>query len=373
MNLNLKMPCDKQAFYNLFGTLVMTRMLIALVFLITSASCAYVPKLDNILPDKRTEYKKSESLPDLEVPPDLTADAINDSMSFPNEGASLSAYNKSRSGGGDTQIAAESVAAESDEQWISVRGNNGNIWPRLRTFMSEQGYALDLDDSELGVLETSWSEAHIDDGFSYRDKFKVFSEPGADPSITVLFITNQRQVLAKRQDGTDSWSDKEKSRDAEKKLAGDLNLVFNGNRESIVSSSPSAGASGQSSAPKQKTLVETTGDGKDFLAIPAEFSRAWRQTEVALQRAGLPIASKDQASGVYNITYFDSNAGKKDGWLSKLKFWGGEEAPDGVPFQVSLTGVGDKTELIILDQAGQWATDNDALQIMSIIQSHLNR
>ncbi|MBT7951682.1 MAG: outer membrane protein assembly factor BamC [Gammaproteobacteria bacterium] len=352
----------------------MTRLLFVLIFIMTAVSCSYVPKLDNILPDKRTEYKKSESLPDLEVPPDLTAEAINDSMSIPNEGASLSEYQKRRSGGGtSSQAAPVTAAADSDEQWISVIGNNENIWPRLRNFISEQGYSLDLDDAELGVLETTWSEAYVEDGFSYRDKFKIFSEPGADPGLTVLFVSNQRQVLATRQDGTDSWSDKEKSRDAEKKLAGDLNLLFNGNREAIVSSTAGVGGAQQSTSPRKKTLVETTGDGKDYLAIPEEYTRAWRHTEIALQRAGLPIASKDQGSGIYNITYFDSTGDKEKGWLSKLKFWGGDEAPEGVPFQLSLTGVGDKTELIVLDQAGEWATSNDALQIMAIIQSHLNK
>ena len=352
----------------------MSKLLIVLVFIMTTVSCSLVPSLDDIIPDKRTEYKKSESLPDLEVPPDLTAEAANDSMSIPNEGASLSEYQKRRKGGA-AQLQAEvsSVPANPDEQWITVRGNNGNIWPRLRTYMAENNYSLELDDAELGVLETGWTEAHIEDGFSYRDKFKIFSEPGAEPSLTVLFITNQRQVLAKRQDGTDSWSDKDKSRDAEKKLAGDLNLLFNGSREALASSTPNAGGSQGNASPRKKTMVETTTDGRDFLAIPEEFTRAWRHTEIALERAGLPISSKNQASGIYNITYFDASGNKKKGWISKLKFWGGDEAPEGVPYKISLTGVGDKTELIILNAAGEWETGNDALQIMAILQNHLNK
>jgi outer membrane protein assembly factor BamC len=351
----------------------MIRLFIVSVFVMTSVSCSVLPKMDNILPDKRTEYKKSESLPDLEVPPDLTSEAINDSMSIPNEGASLSQYQKRRTGGGAkvSQAATSSVTAATDEQWVSVRGNTGNIWPRLRNYMTEQGYGLELDDAELGVLETAWLEPHVEDGFSYRDKFKIFSEPGAEPGITVLFITNQRQVLAKRQDGTDSWSDKEKSSSAEQQLAGDLNLFFNGSREAIAIAPSSAGEM-QSKAPGKKAMVETTGDGKDYLAIPEEFTRAWRHTEIALQRAGLPIASKDQDQGIYHVTYFDSSGDDKKGWLSKLKFWG-DDAPDGVPYQVSLTGVGDKTELVILNEEGEWATNNDALQIMAIIQNHLNQ
>ncbi|MFT5349717.1 MAG: outer membrane protein assembly factor BamC [Planctomycetota bacterium] len=352
----------------------MTRLLLVFVLSLTTTACSYLPKFDSILPDKSKEYKKSESLPDLEVPPDLTAEAVNDSMTIPNEGISKSEMDRRRKGGGTSASTSPRPAAiESDEQWVSVRGNNGNIWPRLRTYMSEVGYSAELDDVELGVLETAWTEPHVEDGFSYRDKFKIFSEPGAEPSLTVLFISNQRQVLAKRQDGSDSWSDKEKSKVAEKMLAGDLNLFFNGNRETSTAASSSASATQASTAPKKKSLVESAGDGKDYLAIPEEFTRAWRHTEVALERAGLPIESKDQAKGIYNIVYFDSSGEKKKGFLSKLKFWGGDEAPDGVPYQITLTGVGDKTELVILNADGEWATDSDAAQIMAIIQSHLNR
>ncbi|NKB35929.1 MAG: outer membrane protein assembly factor BamC [Gammaproteobacteria bacterium] len=349
----------------------MTRLLAISILLLLNASCSYLPSMDNILPDKSQEYKKSESLPDLEVPPDLTADAINDSMSIPNEGASLSKYQQRRTG--NTNAAPLSTPEpESDEQWVAVRGNNGNIWPRLRSFLNEQGYTSDLDDAELGVLETNWAEPFVEDGFSYRDKFKIFSEPGAEPSLTVLYITNQRQVLAKRQDGSDSWSDKDKSIDAEKKLAGDLNLFFNGNREAIVASSP--GSTSAPSAAREKSVVESTNDGKELLSIPAEFTRAWRHTEVALERAGLPIQSKDAEAGIYRVTYFDAQIGEEKGWLSKLKFWGDDESgPEGVPYQVSLTGVGDKTELVILNAEGEWATGNDALQIMAIIQNHLNQ
>lgn len=351
----------------------MNRLFIVFALLLGTASCSYMPNVGGILPDKKNEYKKSESLPDLEVPPDLTAEAINDSMSIPNEGASLSKYQQRR-GGGNAPQAQSWSEPESDEQWIAVRGNNGSIWPRLRSYFSEQGFSMDLDDAELGVLETNFGEPYVEGGFSYRDKFKIFSEPGSEPSITRLFISNQRQVLAKLQDGSDSWSDKGQSKEAENKLAGDLNLYFNGSREAVASAGAAASSGESLVAPKKKTLVQTTEDGKDFLAIPAEFTRAWRHTEIALERAGLPIASKDQSQGLYNVVYYDPRAEEqKEGFFSKLKFWGGDDAPDGVPYQISLTGVGDKTELVILNAAGEWETNNDALQIMAIIQNHLNQ
>lgn len=292
----------------------MTRLIVFLFTAMLCVSCSYVPKLDSIIPDKKNEYKKSQSLPDLEVPPDLTAESGNDSMDIPNEGASLAQYQKSRSGTTSPKSSGIPTSAEAgaDEQWVMVRGKPENIWPRLRTFMDDQGYVLELDDAELGVLETGWTDPYLTEGFSYRGKFKIFSEPGAEPGVTVLYLSNQQQLLAKKQDGSDSWSDTEKSTSAEQKLAGDLNLYFNGSRDAIVQSVPAATSqvSTQPSEPKQKALVQTTEDGKEFLAIPAEFTRAWRHTEAALERAGLPISGKDIGKGIYFVTYFD-NSGEK--------------------------------------------------------------
>lgn len=352
----------------------MTRLVIMLCAVMLASACSYMPKLGNILPDKKNEYKKSESLPDLEVPPDLTADAINDSMAIPNEGASLSRYQQSRQRGSSAPAQTWSEP-QSDEQWIAVRGNNRSIWPRLRGFLQEKGFSMELDDTELGVLETGWSEPFNEDGFSYREKFKIFSEPGSEPSLTRLFVSNERQVLAKREDGSDSWIAKGKDEDAEQKLAGDLNFYFNGSRDIAVTAAPDVAdsATRNPAAARAKTLVQSTDDGKEFLAIPAEFTRAWRHTEIALERAGLPVAGKDQDRGIYSVMYYDPRAGeKKEGFFSKLKFWGDDE-PEGVPYQISLVGVGDKTELVILDADGEWATNNDAMQIMAIIQNHLNQ
>ena len=107
----------------------MTRYLILILIALLSASCSYVPSLDSIIPDKRQEYKKSESLPDLEVPPDLTAEGVNDSMDIPGEGASLSQYQKKRNGvsNNTATVATSSATADADEQWVSVYGKPENI------------------------------------------------------------------------------------------------------------------------------------------------------------------------------------------------------------------------------------------------------
>jgi len=52
------------------------------------AGCAWFPTFDDVIPDKQKEYQKSQSLPDLEVPPDLTTESIRDTLAVPDVDAS---------------------------------------------------------------------------------------------------------------------------------------------------------------------------------------------------------------------------------------------------------------------------------------------
>ncbi|MBF8268790.1 MAG: nlpB, partial [Gammaproteobacteria bacterium] len=89
--------------------------------------------------------------------------------------------------------------------------------------------------------------------------------------------------------------------------------------------------------------------------------------------AGLIINSKEQEQGVYHITF--NNAGtEQGGWtskLKKLKFWG-DDKPKGTNYQIALTGVGDKTELVLLDEGGAWVSSETAKPLLNIIQTHYN-
>ena len=56
------------------------------------AGCSSIPGMDQVLPDRKVEYKKSkEAKKNLEVPPDLTASSINDDLAIPTASAAGSA------------------------------------------------------------------------------------------------------------------------------------------------------------------------------------------------------------------------------------------------------------------------------------------
>ena len=236
----------------------MTRLISLLILAGLLAGCSYFPSLDKVIPDRRTEYEKAKPMPDLEIPPDLTAEAPNNSTSIPGEGASLSQYQHARAQR-NQEVAPTAAAASpgpaspglSNQQWVSVNGSRQEIWPKLESFFKNKGFGLDLDDVSLGVLETTWSQPEGSGADVYRDKYRIVTDAGATPGVTVLYITNQRQVQEGQGKNGADWLNQGKNIEAEKLLSGELNVYLNGDSAAghTVESdqhNPAAGSTGES-------------------------------------------------------------------------------------------------------------------------------
>jgi outer membrane protein assembly factor BamC len=356
------------------------RFLYLTTILIFVNGCSYLPSLDKVLPDKRSEYKKSEALPALEVPPDLTAAEGGSAMAIPGEGkATLSEYKRQTTGEGAGTAPARTInqatgttpvfaAPARDTNWVVVQGSPVEIWARLGRYLIDRGYQLDLNDAELGVMGTDWSQPLREDGFIYRDKYRIFAEPGTTPGAQVLYINNERQEQVNNS-GVGQWIDQGSSRQAELQLAGELDVFLNGDRQVQQQWAPAVNT-GSSRLPEIE--IQSIGNDRQLLIIPEEFSYAWRRIETTLDSAGLVISSMNQNEGFYNITYYEAGKQAKKGWVSRLKFWQKEDVPAGTEFRLSLTGIGDKTEVIVLDNRGNWANSQQAADILALIRSHYN-
>ncbi len=342
------------------------------LFLINS--CGSLPSLDEVLPDNRTKYQRSKKLPDLEVPPDLTSEALNDPLAIPDEedANTLSEFQRRKimRQGGQLSDAEMALLDNADEKWMVVQGSTTEIWPKLREFWTAKDFDMDLDDAELGVLETQFRDIAIDGVVTYREKFKIFSEESGTPGKLVLFLSSERQERISSGDGHVDWIGQESSDQQEKELIDELNLYFYG-----VSASPSvSGESGTGSrkAPEIRAEILSAGEDKEYLAVPDEFSRAWRNIEDAISESGMFIENKNKEKGIYIIIYYGSTSEEEEGFLSKLKFWK-RSKDDGKEFHISLTGVGDKTEVVVLDEKDDWSASEDADRILSLLQSQYNR
>ncbi|MGH8580405.1 MAG: outer membrane protein assembly factor BamC [Gammaproteobacteria bacterium] len=356
-------------------------LLVLSAFLLSGCS-RFFPALDEIVPDKRKEYQRAESLPDLEIPPDLSSDTIKDSMAVPeinDEGAAAySTYqdrvdrNKDAGGSPANSIA---TAALGDEMAIAVSGTVAEIWPKLIAFWRQQGYALELDDQDSGVIETAWRE---DRQALVRDKFKLFVEPSETPSSSTLFLSHKGEQMVPEGQNV-SWTPRERDERLEKTLAGELQAALKGASEDTSPTTvetPDSGPVEPSSG--QRAQLLSAGGNKLYLTLPEDFSGAWRDTGFALEQAhAITIEDRDRTRGVYYIRYSSrrgaddsegSEQAERSAW-SKLAFWKGDDVEK---FQISVTGVGPKTEIVVLGPDGRWDQSKTAAEILELLRNQLN-
>lgn len=326
------------------------------------ASCQYIPTLDDVLPDRRTEYRQSRALPDLEIPPDLMSDRVGSGMNIPGEEemTTLSAFEyqqrRARTG------AAAYVAP--DEQWVTVQGSRYDVWPKLREFWQENGYSLDLDDAELGVLETDWSAPRTTGDGEVRDKFKVFAEAGDEPDTTLLFITHVQQRQSQLAGGDSQWTDADGSVETERRTAAELGEFFGAAAPQVAAADSGTATPRRTGIPRAE--IVNNEDGQVYLSLPNEYSRAWQLTEQALIRSGLNIRRVDADQGEYVVLYTVPET-DQGGWFSRMAFWRGDGDKERA-YRVSLTDAGERTELALLDEDGAWQSHDEARTILTMIQ-----
>ncbi|MGE3774584.1 MAG: outer membrane protein assembly factor BamC, partial [Gammaproteobacteria bacterium] len=302
-------------------------VVLSLLFAALAGCSRLTSKLDAVIPDNRTEYRKSRTLPDLEVPPDLTTDAIRDRMAIPEggEAATFSTYQeriaKRKREEELERSANDAIKVLDDEHILAVAGAPKQIWPQLRDFMAQSNYKLELDDEELGVIETVWDENP--DALT-RDKFKIFAEAGQEAGTTLLYVSQRAEALTPEGDDM-AWKPTERDSVQEREFVERLQAFLVGGRmpaqkpeeQTVEEAYGTAAAADTGSVAAEETgdasasdevaaadgddgIASLVGAGSDkvYLAIRQEFADAWRATAPALERAGYTIDLSVKSRGI---------------------------------------------------------------------------
>jgi outer membrane protein assembly factor BamC len=210
-----------------------------------------------------------------------------------------------------------------DQRWLVVKGEPEKVWPVVREFWIDSGYALLRETPELGILETDWYEDRtkipndlvrrtigrlIDGLWSYprRDKFRTRLEKGAEPGTTEIFVSNRNleEIYTDTMREKTTWQPGPADRDLEAEMLSRMMAKIGGGDTKVTAASaPLPGRRGATPAPAaaneaRNAVLENNGQGP--LVVNDSFDRAWR-------RVGLAEA--------------DRYATDKRTWMEKLQFW----------------------------------------------------
>ncbi|MGQ0592697.1 MAG: outer membrane protein assembly factor BamC [Gammaproteobacteria bacterium] len=341
---------------------LMVRGLILGLCLSAMLGCSWFPTFDDVVPDRSKEYQKSASLPDLEIPPDLSSDAISDSLSVPEVDAkgtaSYSTYQEriARRGGGER----------------SGRDSGGE---RYRAPAAPPSPAEESpEDVPTPDDTTALDDSRSDDRRSYEDRDERIAdedaarsspleedEPASEVEPDPEFESQSyatRTPAGGREDEPESEEEPEEDPGEEPE------------RETERSPPPTAVGVGQTGAGGRAELV-SAGEGRKYLRVTEDFSEAWHLTGQALAKAGFTVADEDRDRGVYFVDFTGAPgaAPEQAGFLSSLAFWRGDDTEH----EVQLTGIGEKTEVVVLDEDGNWESGPVADEILTRLETALNQ
>lgn len=341
---------------------VFVKLIVLSAFATVLSACDSIPFIDNT-----SDYKGAGRSKPLEVPPDLTQLRSSDAYSVPGGSTTYNTYNQAQDG---QEPSVEKVLPNQEgvrmekagaQRWLVVNAPAEKIWPVIREFWLDQGFAVRVENPDTGVMETEWIDADaikakedkrnigqkfdawLDklSGLADRRKFRTRLERGEKEGSTEIYMTH-RTVSSAPDDGkntiqtqlgeitTGYRADASKPLTAAEENDADIDaellrrlmvkLGIEEKRAQEIVSNPNT---------EKRAEVNKESDSSVTLSLKDPFDRGWRRVGLALDRIGFVIEDKDRSKGLFYVRYadvdIDDSPKKKKGLFETLKFWGDDE------------------------------------------------
>lgn len=377
-------------------------MILSVAVALMLAGCS--KSFDTLLPDRRPDYRQSTVAQPLEIPPDLTASTIDDTLVVPEinpaGSASLSAYAQERGGSRTRQPAAVlppqpgiTMRQDGNQRWLVITAPADQVWPKVREFWTSNGFVLKRDDPTIGIMETDWVENRADipqDGLRgllkqyldvlysapTRDKFRTRLERGVDGGNTEVYMTHygveEVAVGGASASATNTymWQRRPSNPELEAEMLSRLTVYLGASEKRAEVQQAKANVA---PAGPRTRLVEEGGESR--LLINENYSSAWRLVGLALDGSNYAVEEQNRSQGLYVVEYRDPELENQksgdEGWLSKLAFWRSkktEAPPVGTRYRVRLAGQGEQTVVVVRDSNDRPDHSAGAKQVVEVLQ-----
>ncbi len=338
------------------------KQIVISAFLVTFFSgCSSLPALDEIVKDNSQKYQKAETMPPLDIPPDLSTSRINDEFAEKDDGASYSDYAESA----NNPLAAKynvapstkpALTGEGGSRHLIVYGQSAVIWQRMLDFWAENGMNVKRQDQTLGLMDTLEDA----DGYAYRMRV----ESGDLPNTLEMYI------------GAANFDSNEQKNETKlRQLAEYMGTKHRADRQQV------AAVQQQASQPQAFTSINAViideASDHQALMVDRDFDSTWRSVGRIVDSKYFIVQDRERERGVYFVQYLDPFLIAKqpdETLLSKLAFWQDEMdiAPE-MFFYIKLVTDIDETKVIILDIDQVRTSLPSAKRLLRLIQEELAR
>ena len=261
------------------------------------------------------KYLEAQTAANLEIPPDLTQTVANSRFEIPDNISS---------GTGETikkipvlaQVDSLRLEGSADLYWLAVDGPVDNLYQLIKQFWNSEGYALEVDEPVIGVMQTEWilkEEGQGDEELGFfsaifgednlsasQDQFRTRIAKDHGVSSTRIYIahrgTQYLHKLVTRQtedDDQNNWGFREPEPELEVEMLSRL-MVFLGLKKSDVDQQLA-----EIKLFKPRATIHTdVSENETYLIVKSPKPLAWNRLLHQLDRINLNVVSADPSSGL---------------------------------------------------------------------------
>ena len=358
------------------------------------AGCSWT---QNLIKGDKVDYRSQSQTegPSLDIPPDLTTPTRDDRFSIPGDGKPRTATatgetlkRVSNPGASGVLPAVKDARIEraGSQRWLVVSPKPEQVWQTIKEFWQENGFVLEIERPESGVMETDWAENRakigqdlirntlgriLDTLYSTpeRDKFRTRLETNA-AGETEIYISHRGMIEIYKTEGRDQtiWQ----PRPADPELEADFLrrlMVRMGTDEGQAKRILAVGAQ-----PAERAKIIRSGNDS-LMEMDESFDRAWRRVGLALDRVGFTVEDRDRSKGLYFVRYADPDAGQKKaepGVFNRVtNFFRKDPEKTAEQYQVQVRNAATMTQVAVLSKTGAAENSVTTQRILGLLHEQL--
>ncbi|WP_244913067.1 outer membrane protein assembly factor BamC [Methylophaga nitratireducenticrescens] len=328
---------------------------------VSISGCGLMPSLDEVAPDNTQKYRKAETMPPLDIPPDLSTSRINDQVAGNEQSsATYSEYEEASTNplAARYNITPESkpaLSGEGAERHLVVPGDRDETWQRIEAFWADINMNIHRKDQRIGLMDTQPDV----DGYAYR----IRMERGD--------VNRSARVYVSGTDETNRSNQKDEA--MLRQLAEYLGGLYQQDKERAQDSLPTSAAQ-QTEA---RVILLDEAEGQQALLVEQEFTTVWDRVGRVLDSRGFAVEDRDRSRGTYYVRYLDPfNEAEKEepGFFGRMAFWKDDDevAPEEY-YYIKLISDASDTRIVVLDSEQVRTSSETAKRLLGLIQEQLTQ
>lgn len=279
------------------------------------SGCGWLFGEKGMFRDRGDDYRRATVESPLAVPPGLSKAVGEEDFAIPTiaysaplEGKFVVPRPEPLAGNPEAELVK--IQKLESATWILVEASPGEVWPRVRQFLSTNQLTVVRADATAGVIETAWLQPKAD-GAS-RERYRMRIEQGVQRGTSEVYI-----VQADARAG-ESWP--EHSSNAERE--GDMVKAV----AQFIADNGSAGAVSMLAQrgldSKGKVFLHKAPGASAYLEVDLGMERAWASFTTALPKAGFTVEDTNHSERQVWVRFDPpKEEGEEQGWWSSFWSW----------------------------------------------------